>query len=90
MSRRYLLFAQLPYAYTVMRPLQDEIRRRGDLCAWYLDDGCADLLRPDEERLLTVADVKDYQPLPPEGRPPQCSTHRRSRAACRRRGLCCP
>lgn len=63
MPRRYVLFAQLPYAYTVMRPLQDEIRRRGDRCAWYLDDGCTDLLRSDEERLLTVADVKDYQPL---------------------------
>lgn len=62
MSRRYLLFAQLPYAYTIMRPLQDEIRRRGHDCAWFLDEGCADMLRPDERRLCSVDEVRAYEP----------------------------
>lgn len=88
MPRRYVLFAQLPYAYTVMRPLQDEIRRRDDQCAWYLDNGCADLLRPDEERLLTVADVKAYQPLA-VFTPGNC--HRASHdAPCAADGRCAP
>ncbi len=63
MPKRYLLFAQLPYAYTIMRPLQAEILRRGDECAWYLDEGCADLLTPSERRLHTIDEVLAYDPL---------------------------
>lgn len=63
MSKRYVLFASLPYAYSILRPLQNEIRKRGDEVAWFLEPGCENLLREDETRLSTIDDVKQYSPL---------------------------
>ena len=54
MSKRYVLFAALPYAYSILRPIQSEIKKRGGEVAWYLEAECEDLLRPDEKRLATV------------------------------------
>lgn len=61
--KKYLLFATLPYAFPILRTLEREIRRRGDRAAWYLEEGCPSLLEPDEERLLTVQEVMDYNPV---------------------------
>lgn len=61
--KRYLLFASLPYAYSIMRPLEREIRRRGDDAAWFLEQGCPDLLEPGEKRLETFDEVAAYDPL---------------------------
>lgn len=61
--RRYLLYASLSYAYAILRPLQEEIRRRGDEAAWFLEDSCADLLRPDEQRLHTIHDAIRWNPV---------------------------
>ena len=63
MSKRYVLFASLPYAYPILRPLQDEILRRGDEVAWYLERGCEDLLSPHESRLKSFQDVFNYKPI---------------------------
>lgn len=63
MPKRYLLFASLTYAYPILRPLQDEIRRRGDEVAWFLEPSCPDKLFPDERRLHTIDEVKQYDPL---------------------------
>lgn len=46
--RRYLLYASLSYAYAILRPLQEEIRRRGDEAAWFLEPSCPDMLLLDE------------------------------------------
>lgn len=61
--KRYLFFAELAYAYTVLRPLQREIRRRGDEAAWFLLPECPNLLQPDELLLPTLADAIRYNPV---------------------------
>lgn len=43
-----------------MRPLQEEIRKRGDNVAWYLEPGCPDLLTEDELRLTTFEQVAEF------------------------------
>ena len=62
MSKRYVLFAALPYAYSILRPIQSEIKERGGEVAWYLEPECEDLLRPDEKRLATVEELVAYNP----------------------------
>lgn len=62
MSKRYVLFAVLPYAYTILRPVQDEILKRGGEAAWYLVDGCEDLLLPGERKLNSVEEVFNFNP----------------------------
>ena len=61
--KKYLLFVTLPYAYSILRPLEDEIRRRGDEAAWFVEPDCPVALRDDEIRLRTVRDVIDYDPI---------------------------
>ena len=63
MPRHYLLFASLAYAYPILRPLEEEIRRRGDVAAWFLEPECEDLLRDDELRLKTFREVRDFAPV---------------------------
>ncbi|MDX1455119.1 MAG: CDP-glycerol glycerophosphotransferase family protein [Gammaproteobacteria bacterium] len=62
MSRRFLLFGTLPYAYEILRPLQAAARERGDEVAWYLEPGAGKFLLPGEQRLDTVHDVVAWQP----------------------------
>lgn len=62
MNKRYVLFASLPYAFSILRPLQDEIRRRGDDVAWYLEPECEDLLFPTEQKLSTIEELVAYKP----------------------------
>lgn len=63
MPKRYVFFTTLSYAYSIYRPLQEAIRARGDEVAWFLEDGCPDLLKEDEVRLTTLKDVIEYNPL---------------------------
>lgn len=61
--KNYLLFASLSYAYPILRPLQQEIRRRGDNAAWYLEDECPDLLEDGETRLRSIDEMIRYNPI---------------------------
>jgi CDP-glycerol glycerophosphotransferase (TagB/SpsB family) len=63
MPKHYLLFASHTYALTILRPLEQEIRRRNDVAAWYLEDTCDDLLTTDELRLNTFGEVFQYDPI---------------------------
>ena len=62
--KRYLFFVAQNYSYAILRPLQKEILARGDQVKWFLfgDEIEADYLQEDEFRLLTIADVIDYDP----------------------------
>ena len=48
---------------SILRPLQDEIRRRGDDVAWFVEPDCPVLLDQDERWLQSVQEVMDYQPI---------------------------
>ncbi|MFK5947614.1 MAG: CDP-glycerol glycerophosphotransferase family protein [Methylococcales bacterium] len=61
--KKYLFFINHLYAYSILRPLQNEIRRRGDEIAWYLQGTDSRYLREDEKQLNTVEEVKEYNPI---------------------------
>lgn len=64
MNRRYLFLVSLAYAFPILRPLQEAIRRRGGEAAWFFDsDAVRGLLRDDERELRTVREVMDYDPV---------------------------
>ena len=52
--KRYLLYVTLPYAYSILRPLEHEIRRRGGEAAWFVEEGCPVVLEEGEVRLGTI------------------------------------
>ena len=60
MTKRYLLFVNLPYAYSILRPLQEEIRKRGADVAWFIERECENCLLEGEKRLVTVDEVKSF------------------------------
>jgi CDP-glycerol glycerophosphotransferase (TagB/SpsB family) len=61
-AKHYLLYGSERYALAILRPVQDAIRARGDEAAWFFDGPGAADLRGDE-RLLTVAEVRAWNPL---------------------------
>lgn len=64
MKQRYLFLVSLVYAFPVLRPLQEAIRRRGGEAAWFFDDdGVRGLLEDGERELCTVREVMEYDPV---------------------------
>jgi len=60
---RYLFFAEQAYAYAILRPLQAEMRRRGDEAAWWLEPTCPNRLLDGERLLTTLSEVKQWAPV---------------------------
>ncbi|WP_300702916.1 CDP-glycerol glycerophosphotransferase family protein [Bacteroides sp.] len=63
MKKKYLFFVSVAYSYPILRPLQDEILRRGDEVAWFIEQGCPKLLEKNERWLRSVQAVMDYNPI---------------------------
>jgi CDP-glycerol glycerophosphotransferase (TagB/SpsB family) len=61
-AKKYLLYGSERYALAILRPLQEAIRARGGEAAWFFDGPGAGDLGADE-RLLTVAGVRAWNPL---------------------------
>ncbi|RAP56870.1 CDP-glycerol glycerophosphotransferase family protein [Oleiagrimonas sp. MCCC 1A03011] len=62
MAHRYLLFAELPYAFEIMRPLQDAARARGDDVCWFLNGPSPSFLRAGERQLRLIQEVEQFDP----------------------------
>lgn len=62
MNDHYLLFINVAYSFSILRPLQDAIRQRGGTAAWFLHGLDASLLDNDEKLLQTVDEVKQFNP----------------------------
>ncbi|HET6586849.1 MAG TPA: CDP-glycerol glycerophosphotransferase family protein [Oleiagrimonas sp.] len=60
--RRYLLFAELAYAFEILRPLQAAAKARGHEVVWFLNGPSSEHLQADEKQLHTVAQVRDFNP----------------------------
>lgn len=63
MKKRYLFFASLAYTFPILRPLQKEIRERGDEVAWFLEPTCENWLTDDEVQLKSIKEIKEYNPI---------------------------
>ena len=63
MNKHYLFFVSLTYSYSILRPLQAEIWRRGDEVAWFIEEPCEDQLAEGEHRLYSIQEVMDYKPI---------------------------
>lgn len=61
--KKYLFFASLSYSFSILRPLQEEIRRRGDEVAWFLEPECDNWLVDGEKQLKTYEEVIAYNPI---------------------------
>ncbi len=60
--QRYLFFVNLPYSFEILRPLQEEIWRRGDDAAWFLNGIGPEYVREGERLLEDVDTVRAYDP----------------------------
>ena len=64
MKKRYLFYVEQNYSFEILRPLQNAIKQRGDVVKWFAKGYEIDIkhLTSDEELLVTVDDVINYQP----------------------------
>jgi len=60
--RKYLFFVTAEYSYSILRPLQTVIRRRGEQAAWYVFGCSSSPLGSDEIQLNTIDEVKAFRP----------------------------
>lgn len=61
--KRYLFFVSQAYAYSILRPLQEEIRKRGGETAWFIEKTSPVDLTNEERQLKTIREVIEYNPI---------------------------
>jgi CDP-glycerol glycerophosphotransferase (TagB/SpsB family) len=62
MPEHYLLFLNVAYSFSILRPMQSAIRRRGATAAWFLHDLDSSHLKSDELLLHSIDEVKRFNP----------------------------
>ncbi|WP_394174973.1 CDP-glycerol glycerophosphotransferase family protein [Thalassotalea litorea] len=63
-EKKYLFYISQNYSFAILRPVQDEIIRRGDQVKWFLyRDANPDYLKPHEIALESIEDVIRYNPV---------------------------
>ncbi len=62
--KHYLFYISENYSFKILRPLQAEIRKRGDQVSWFVEGDHVNLnyFKADEIRLATIAEVINYKP----------------------------
>ena len=62
--KRYLLYITQNYSFEILRPIQAEILKRGDECAWFVGSRDVDISQfaDDEQVLVTVLETRTYSP----------------------------
>ncbi|WP_394174974.1 CDP-glycerol glycerophosphotransferase family protein [Thalassotalea litorea] len=63
-GKKYLFYISQNYSFAILRPVQDEIIRRGDQVRWFLyRDANPDYLKPNEISLGSIEEVISYNPV---------------------------
>jgi hypothetical protein len=62
--KHYLFYISQNYSFQILRPIQQEIRRRGDKAVWFIEgnDVNRGYFKADEEVLESVRDIVDFAP----------------------------
>ena len=60
--KKYVFFVSQPYSFQVLRPIQKEIRNRGDEVKWFFDGPGKEFCESNELILPTIESVMRYQP----------------------------
>lgn len=60
----YLFFVTLSYGFSILRPIEKVLKQAGHNVAWFIPTGdeAEQFFLPQDYRLLTIAEVKDYSP----------------------------
>lgn len=64
MNNHYLFYVEQNYSFSILRPIQAEIKERGETVRWFLvgDEVDQSYLNDDEEQLYTLRDIYQYKP----------------------------
>lgn len=62
--KKYLLYVSENYSFKILRPLQEEIRKRGAQVKWFVegDNVNSAYFKKDEQKLANVSAIVDYNP----------------------------
>ncbi|ASJ70817.1 CDP-glycerol glycerophosphotransferase family protein [Granulosicoccus antarcticus] len=63
--RRYLLYANQDYSFPILRPIQDAIRQRGDLAAWFVHGNAhpENYLQDTDQLCTNLSEAFDFNPM---------------------------
>lgn len=62
LNKRYLFYVTLSYSFSILRPIETQIKKQGGEVAWFIPNGAeaANYLLPDDNRLMDVKAVKSF------------------------------